>query len=146
MSIPMPAKPPKHANTFATAGVLLAVLLSVAGALESYRAESDYQEAHRDRYLVSAQSPTFAPLLAMVPVDAEVGYLTDAQPGSDADASLFLSAQYLMAPRILARDTAHDWVLGNFGKPADFAAIGAARGLRLERDFGDGLVLFRKGR
>jgi hypothetical protein len=142
----MPAKAPKEKHPFNTAGLLVAVLLGIAGALQSYRAESDYQEAHRDRYLISAQSPTFAPLVAMVPVDAEVGYLTDAQPGSDADASLFLSAQYLMAPRILARDTAHDWVLGNFGKPADFAAAGAARGLRLERDFGDGLVLFRRGR
>ena len=83
-------------------------------------------------------------LLAAVPAGAEMGYLTDAAPGSVADTSMLLSAQYVLAPRLVARGAAHEWVVGNFTRPGDFAAIGRNNGVRLVQDFGNGVVLFRK--
>jgi hypothetical protein len=125
------------------AGTVTAVLLCVAGAAQFYSTESAFQEQHRDQFLISSQEANFAPLAAMVQ-RGPVGYITDAQPGSGADGSLFLSAQYWMAPRLLVKGTNSEFVVGNFGKPADFAAIGRTHGLRLVRDFGDGLVLYQR--
>ena len=77
-----------------------------------------------------------------IPADAVLGYLTDAAPGSEVSDSMFLAAQYTLAPRLLDKKTNYRQVLGNFTRPADFAAIGRQYGLSLQRDFGNGVVLF----
>ena len=125
-------------------GIVVAPLLCLWGALENYQAEAAYQEQFHDPYMISAQFTRFEPLLAAVPTRAEMGYLTDAPPGSVADTSMLLSAQYVLAPRLVARGVAHEWVVGNFTRPGDFAAVGRSNGLRLEQDFGNGVVLFRR--
>jgi hypothetical protein len=125
------------------AGIVAAVLLCIGGAVQFYSSESAFQDQHRDQFLISSQAATYAPLVAGQ-LHGQVGYITDAQPGSEADASLFLSAQYLMAPVLLVKGTNSGFVIGNFGKPAEFAAIGRSHGLRLVRDFGDGLVLYQR--
>src|SRR5215472_8475648 len=110
------------------AGIVAAVLLCIGGALQFFSAESDFQEHHRDQFLISSQAATYAPLVAEH-LQGPVGYITDAEPGSNADASLFLSAQYLMAPVLLVKGTNSGFVIGNFSKPADFEAIGRSQGL-----------------
>jgi hypothetical protein len=55
-----------------------------------------------------------------------------------------LGAQYVLAPRLIEKGATDDRVIGNFTRPADFAALGQSYRLRLERDFGNGVVLFRK--
>jgi hypothetical protein len=42
------------------------------------------------------------------------------------------------------KGTSSKFVIGSFGKPADFAGIGCTHGLRLERDFGDGRVVYQR--
>jgi hypothetical protein len=69
-----------------------------------------------------------------------LGYLTDDEPVGGG----FVSAQFYLAPRLLQESATHDRVLGNFAKPADYAAIGRRHGLRVERDFNNGVVLFRR--
>jgi hypothetical protein len=49
-----------------------------------------------------------------------------------------------LAPRLLEKTTNHQQVLGNFTRPADFAAIGRQYGLSLQHDFGNGVVLYRR--
>lgn len=56
---------------------------------------------------------------------------------------MFLAAQYTLAPRLLDKKINYQQVLGNFTRPADFAAIGRQYGLTLQRDFGPGVVLYR---
>jgi hypothetical protein len=141
----MPAANSQNAARIATGGVLLAALLAVAGALQFHGLETAFQDSHRDRFYIAARSSIFEPLLAMLPPGAEIGYITDVESGSTNETYMFLSAQYYLAPRLLLRGDAHDWVIGSFRKPANFAAF-AARGLRLERDFGNGLLLFRRSR
>jgi hypothetical protein len=126
------------------AGVAAMCLLSIWGALQYYSAEAAYQRENRDPYMIAEQMTRFAPLAAVVPAGAVLGYLTDAEPGSVADSTLFTSATYALAPRLVERGVAHDFVLGNFTRPSDFAAIGRSSGLRLEQDFGNGVVLFKK--
>jgi hypothetical protein len=125
-------------------GVALAAFASLWGVLEYGHFESLYQRRNRDPYLVAAQFPRFEDFLAATPENAVLGYLTDLEPGAVAADSMFNTAQYVLAPRILRKDAAHDLVLGNFTKPGDFTGMGSEHGLHLERDFGNGVVLFRR--
>jgi hypothetical protein len=80
-----------------------------------------------------------------------VGYLGRTDPAgrtpAERDASSlldfkrYLLAQYALAPLVLIESTEPDFVIGNLdsGKAPSMPA-----GFRIERDFGDGLVLFRR--
>lgn len=125
-------------------GVALAAFVSLWGVLEYGHFESLYQRQNRDPYLVAAQFPRFEALRAATPDNAVLGYFTDLEPGNVAAESMFNTAQYALAPRILRKDSAHDLVLGNFTKPGDFTGMGSEHGLHMERDFGNGVVLFRR--
>ena len=109
------------------------------GYLEDRRPNSQ-----RDPYQIAAQTVRLEGVRAELPEGVQIGYLTDLDPGSIGDSSMFNAAQYILAPRILKKDTEEPQVLGNFSRPADFAAIGRRHGLRIEREFLNGVVLFRK--
>jgi hypothetical protein len=128
----------------AKVGVALAALLSLWGSFQYYRFESAYQQQYRDPYLISAQFSRFADVQAVVPEKAILGYLTDLAPGGVVSNAMFDGAQYVLAPRILQKSTRYDLVLGNFARPGDFAGMGRVLGLSVERDFGNGVVLFRR--
>ncbi len=127
-----------------TVGITVAAVLCLWGAAETYAFESAYQQQNRDPYMISAQFVRLGPVESAVPGNAVMGYISDAQPGSAADSALLLSAQYVLAPRLLSRGAGQQRVLGNFTRSADFAAVGRAHGLRVEQDFGNGVVLFRR--
>jgi hypothetical protein len=128
----------------AKAAVALAALLSLWGSFEYSGLESAYQQQFRDPYQVAAQFSRLERVQSAIPEKAVLGYLTDAVPGSVVGDAMFNGAQYVLAPRVLQKGVAFDLVLGNFTKPGDFAAVGRAQGLGLERDFGNGVVLFRR--
>jgi hypothetical protein len=137
----------KHASAqypfAAIVSIVVASLLCLWGSFESYNLESTYQQQHSDPYLAN-QFARFEPLLSAVPERAELGYLTDTRPGAPAGPAMLLSAQYVLAPRLLEKGTQQEWVLGNFTRPDDFTALGQSYGLRLQQDFGNGVVLFGK--
>ncbi len=126
------------------AGLTVAAVLSIWGAIAYFGLETAFNEQSRDPYQTAAQAARLADLRASVPEDAVLGYLTDLAPGSLAASASFNVAQYTLAPRLLRQDTTQPQVFGNFTHPADFAALGREHGLRIERDFGAGVVLFRK--
>jgi hypothetical protein len=129
-----------------TVGVAIAGLLCVWGSLAAYEAEAAYQQQYRDPYMISMQFTRLGGLAAAVPENATLGYLTDAAAGSVIETSMFLAAQYVLAPRLLEKGNTHEWVLGNFTRPGDFAGLGQRNGLRLRQDFGNGVVLYRRER
>ena len=128
----------------ARASVALAALVSLWGSFEYSGLESAYQQQFHDPYQITAQFTRFDQVQSVAPENATLGYLTDAEPGSVVADAMFNGAQYVLAPRLLEKSTAFDLVLGNFTKPGDFGAMGRSHGLRLERDFGNGVVLYRK--
>jgi hypothetical protein len=134
----------KKPNYRATVGVAIAALVCVWGALIYYRYETAYQRKSPDPYLISAQFQRLHPVRAAVPASAVMGYLTDAPAPSVVESSMFLSAQYVLAPRLLLKGAAHEWVLGNYTRPADFAEVARSHRLQLEQDFGNGVLLFRR--
>jgi len=82
-------------------------------------------------------------LSRLIPEGARVGYISEITP-SDGGASLerdFLT-QYALAPRIVDRGTSQDWAIVN--DPA-YDPRSAPDGMILVRDFGAGLMLFRRG-
>jgi hypothetical protein len=125
---------------------LAAVFLALAAAFVHMEQETGYQRSSRDLYRVNEQPDRLAGIAAAVPSDAVMGYVTDLAPGSDGYKATFQSARYALAPRILYPDGQAQWILGNFSRPADFAAMGRAKGLELVQDFGHGAVLFRRAR
>lgn len=96
--------------------------------------------------MIAAQLTRFEALRAAVPEGATLGYVTDAEPGSTLENVLLHSAAYALAPHLLDANPNHDWVIGNFTQPRDFAAIGQSKGLQLQKDFGNGVVLYRRAR
>ena len=129
-----------------TPACLAVGVLAVFGALNSYQVSRDYSEHFPDAYGVERAQLRFAPLLAKVAADAQIGYFTDLDSSQPAYSAAFLAAQYALAPRLLLPDvrTRPEWAVGNFSKPMDFAAAGAAQGYDLAGDFGNGVILFHR--
>lgn len=132
-----------HSPVAAAVGLAAAAVLCLWGTLETYVFETAYQQQNRDPYRIAAQFDRLAPVATAVPENAILGYLTDVPQGSVTESAMLIGAQYVLAPRLVVRGAERDWVLGNFTRPADFAAFGRSRGLELQRDFGNGVVLFR---
>jgi hypothetical protein len=127
-----------------TAAVLLAAALSLWGSIQYLHVESAWQRQSSDPYRIADQAARFAEFRTAVSANSILGYLTDIPTEDVLATSMFLGAQYELAPRILQKSDSFDAVLGNFTRPADFASLGKQHGLRLERDFGNGVVLFRR--
>jgi hypothetical protein len=130
----------------AIAGLLAVGVLGAWGAANSYQVSANYAEHFPDIYGGERAQARFAAVAARVPASAELGYLTDLKPG-EADYAAFLSAQYALAPRILAylgEQATPEWAVGNFSKPADFSAAGEALGYTMIADLGNGVILFRR--
>lgn len=131
----------------AQVGTLVAAVFAIWGAFNYYDFETAFQNAgqNRDPYMIRAAAERFAGLRQAIPANAVLGYVTDADPGTLATV-IFDTAQYSLAPRLLEDGVHRDLVLGNFTRPGDFQAFGARFGLRLERDFGNGVILYRTER
>lgn len=125
-------------------GIAVAAALSLWGAIEYFAFENNYEKQARDPYQIGAQTARLEGLRAALPEKAELGYVTDLEPDSVAASNAFNAAVYALAPRLVRPGAARPQVLGNFSHPIDYAAFGASRGLRVERDFGLGVILYRR--
>ncbi len=100
---------------------------------------------------ISTYERRFREVRSALPAQGVVGYLgrTDSagrtpaerEASSLLDFKHYLLAQYALAPVVLIESTEPDFVLGNFdpGRTPPTPA-----GFRIQRDFGNGLVLFRR--
>ncbi len=99
---------------------------------------------------ISAHERRFEALRSALPKHGTVGYVGSPEPTARTpnevnSAALlhfrrYLLAQYTLAPVLLIEGTASELVVGNF----DPGTLPAPPGLSVVRDFGDGLVLFRR--
>lgn len=100
---------------------------------------------------ISTYERRFQEVRAALPARGVVGYLgrTDSagrtpaerEASSLLDFKRYLLAQYALAPVVLIESTEPDIVVGNFDRGK---APSTPVGFRIERDFGNGLVLFRR--
>jgi hypothetical protein len=100
---------------------------------------------------ISTYERRFAELRKALPPHGVVGYLGHPEPTGinprEANAAAllhfrrYLLAQYTLAPLVLIESTEPEFVVGNFDPGFE---IPERTGLRLARDYGDGLVLLRR--
>jgi len=147
-----PTAPP--ASSWATSRVRIALLLvllyaGASGVRWLHHAAQWPARPQQDE--ISANDRRFDRLRPELPTGGLVGYLGDPPLGgatpSDSNAVAllhfrrYLLAQYALAPVVLVENTEPEFVVGNFD-PGTIPA--APPGFRLVRDFGAGLVLFRR--
>jgi hypothetical protein len=82
----------------------------------------------------------FAGIRAILPARGTVGYLSDTGGRQENPKAYFLT-QYFLAPVVIAPDTAHELVVANFASTSAIAGLAASHGLRIERNFSNGVAL-----
>ena len=119
---------------------LVALCLAVLGST------LDLPSPQPDAYKVDDQMERFRPLIADMPRVASAGYISDLPLTSTGGSAAFFTAQYAIAPVLIEDESKkqHEWAVGNFSKPVDFAALGRPLGLTVFKDFGNGVILFRR--
>ena len=123
--------------------------LALASAVNYYRTVGEKNRAYQDPWMTSMigiQAERLREVIAMVPAEAVVGYISDSPLDQGRDAARFAGARYALAPRLVVpHDSAQkqDWVLGNFSKPVDVVRIQRENRVKLVKDFGSGVMVFR---
>ncbi len=129
------------------AGAAAVAALAVFASLNSYQVSQQVSARFPDAYGVAAAAGRMDGALQMIPPAAVIGYLSDLPFDQPGGAAGFMAAQHAVAPRALVNDKSQgEWVLGNFAHPGDFAALGAEAGLTMVRDFGNGVVVYRRAK
>lgn len=130
---------------------LVLVLLYAGASTVRWLQRGAQWPAHPAQDEISASDRRFQPLRSVLPARGVVGYLGHPDPRgptpqqADAAALLhfrrYLLAQYALAPLVLIESTEPEFVIGNF----DSGPLPPAPAqMRVMRDFGDGLVLYRR--
>jgi hypothetical protein len=114
-------------------------------AVRSYREIDAYGRAYQDPYMINLQPERLRDAARMLPENGVVGYLSDLSLADPPGQAAYFGVANALAPRLVVRDPdSPQWVLGNFSRPQDFAAMGGAHRLDLVRDLGNGVVIFRR--
>ena len=136
-------------SALARATIVMVTALATAAAFNFYRTAEEkrlrYHAAWATQY-IAAGPERFREVIAIVPTEAEVGYFSDLTTSSSKGELWFDGALYALAPRLVVPYGSlqrKDWILGNFSKPVDLLQIERENHLKLVRDFGSGVVLFR---
>ena len=122
------------------AGLALVALLSLYGTVEFYGEQRERNRTLRDPYRVAIQMERLEPVRRELPPNTPLGYISDIAP----DSAIILTTQFALSPLLLVGSAPHDWVLGNFTKPQNYADFGRAHGLTLVKAFRNGVVLYRQ--
>jgi hypothetical protein len=128
-------------------GVAAAAVFGLIGAAGTYDTLTTRGREFQDYYRIEAQHRRFAGVRGTLPPEGIVGYLSDLPVGSDEWQVNFFGVQYALAPRLLAEESdGHktDWVVGNFLKKPVLPEIEKAHNLKLVKEFGLGVYLFRR--
>jgi hypothetical protein len=133
----------------ARAAVGIVVGLTVAGALNFYRTVDEknlFYSAPWMTDIIDVGPERFRGVIAMLPAEAVIGYVSDLSSSRERDLQFF-GARYALAPRLIVslwHAQKEDWVLGNFSKPMDVVQIEKENHLKLVRDFGSRVLVFRR--
>jgi hypothetical protein len=129
------------------AGIGGVILLCIISLVQSYRSVDAYARAYQDPYMINAQPERLREAIPLLANQAEVGYLSDISFEVTSGSAAYFGVMYALAPRLVTRSAdREEWVVGNFSRPQDYAAAGAAHHLDVVKDFGNGIVVFRRRR
>lgn len=132
----------------AAAAVALLCLFTVMG---YYGASVTLLKEQSDPYRMRYQKPRFAEVAEELPMDAVVGYVSNLSIDDPRGEVAFFGARYAVAPRLMVphnSEATEEFVVGNFSADTqvqlEVARLATEGGLELVRDFGAGVLLFRK--
>jgi hypothetical protein len=134
--------PVKVAAAFAVVCVMC-----LSSLLGFYQVSNEFAANMRDPFEVNVMTQGLSGAAAMIPAGEKVGYFAQVSIQDGPGMLAFASARYVLAPRLLYDATngaSPGWVIGNFSEKSDFAEEGQRRGLSMVKDFGNGIVLYRK--
>ena len=130
----------------AKAAVAVLILFALLSNLHwLLRGDFDPDFPRRDR--ISQYERRFEGLKKILPTHGVVGYLSHRQAQDirfDAGTAEFYLTQYALAPLIVIHSPERDLVIGNFGAFRVDPEIFKDRDLTLIKDFGNGVMLFRR--
>jgi hypothetical protein len=131
----------------ARAGIAIILLMSALAVctLASYYSvvKRDATRDTRDPGGIVMDADRFTGIRAILPPRGTVGYLSDTG-GRQKNPKAYFLTQYYLAPVVIAPDTAHELVVANFASSSAIATLAASHGLRIERDFSNGVALLRR--
>ena len=128
-------------------GVGLVAILSLFAALDYWHAVTSYNEEFPDPYRIGYQQPRFREAAKAIPVDAVVGYISNLEFGDIQGSAAFFGTQYALTPRIVMpfdSPQVQDLVVGNYSTKVDAADVARQNHMSVVKDFGAGVILFRK--
>jgi len=129
-------------------GIGVALWLCFSISLEYYSSVSEYYRQHPDPMGVGEQESRLAQVRAELPAASIVGYFSGLPIHKGGGSAAFFEALYTMAPRLLVLERARyrpELVLGNFTRRPDLGQLEREHGLKLIKDYGGGVRLFRRG-
>jgi hypothetical protein len=134
----------------ARAAVGIVVALAVAGALNFYHTIDERNLRYMGPWMteiIDVGPKRFRGVIAMLPVEAAIDYVSDLPDLSQRGQLWKLWARYALVPRLTiwpGHAQNEDWVLGNFFEPMDLVQFERRNHLTLVRDFGSGVLVFRR--
>ena len=126
-----------HVPSLLSIGIV--AVLSVYGTLEFYDAQTARNKVQENAYQVGTEERRFAAVKHDLPADGMVGYVSDLE-----DAGVLLATQYALVPNMIVERPPSGFVVANLSRPMDYVEFGRARGLMLIKDYGYGVVLYRR--
>lgn len=130
---------------------ILAAVLFLFGAALLSNARLLYEvgqfaQAQEGQDGVSEFQQRFLQLAPSLPAHGPVGFLSDLPAGDTTGDAEFQVARYTLPPRLVVRGAAAPMVIGSVHAPGAAQELATGQGLAILRDFGNGLVLFGRGK
>ncbi|MCX5716022.1 MAG: hypothetical protein NTV07_04060 [Candidatus Omnitrophica bacterium] len=135
----------KTKTSMAIAAIIFVSLLSIIGVFKD--TISNYSKCHIPDDITLYES-RFNAVKTYLPKQGVIGYISDRKAEdirfAGVETARYYLSQYALAPVVVDYNVNHPFVLGNFTGSFDRAQMQASKGLLLIKDFGNGVVLFKK--
>jgi len=129
------------------AGIGLVFALSFSAVLAHWNSHAEAARLNPDPWAIARQVERFAALRADLQKPSALAYLTDLPPEDERSTVLYFGTAYALAPHLVTDARGADsleLVVGSFLRRPDLAALERERGLKLVKDYGRGVMLFRR--
>ena len=131
----------------AYAAIALAVCLCLYAISIYFRRAVAAIPGHGDYYGAAIAVERFRGVRAALTPGTVLGYVTDLPPDNPMRQTVWATARYAIAPAVLAREPGDlPLLLGDLKRTGNAAEFLTRSGLRIERDFGRGVLLLRRVR
>ena len=134
-------------NSLAKAGIILLALAALLSNLQLFKQAVTCGHLPLGGDDVTRYGKRFEGLKKMLPPQGVVGYISDKKAKDirfDVGAAEYYLTQYVLSPLIVDYSPEHTLVIGNFRGFTPSAEFFESKNLILLKDFGNGVMLFRR--